>query len=81
MSYKLSEVTFLKENFDPMNVNHVNHYKYFIENNRWNGPCPFRIEWPFVTIPDLIKDRLIKTYINAIINHVDSIQKQKAKTK
>ena len=76
MSYKLSEVTYVKENFDPTNLDHVRHYKYFIENNRWSGSCPFRIEWPFIT--ELIKDRLIKTYLDDIINYVEAHQEQNA---
>lgn len=78
MSYKLSEVTYVKENFDPSNLDHVKHYKYFIENNRWSGSCPFRIEWPFVTVPELIKDRLIKTYLDDIIVYVEAHQEQHA---
>jgi hypothetical protein len=72
MSYKLSEVTYIKENFDPNNLDHVNHYKYFLVNSRWKGSCPFRVEWPFVTVPELIKDRLIKKYLDNIIEHIEA---------
>jgi hypothetical protein len=72
MSYKLSEVSYIKENFDPNNLDHVNHYKYFLEHNRWSVSCPFRVEWPFVTVPELIKDRLIKKYLNNIIEHIEA---------
>ncbi len=78
MSYKLSEVTYLKENFDPSNLNHDKHYKYFLENSRWSGSCPFRIEWPFVTVPELIKDRLIKKYLDNIIDYIEDNQEQHA---
>jgi len=72
MSYKLSEVSYIKENFDPNNLDHVNHYKYFLEHSRWSGSCPFRVEWPFVTVPELIKDRLIKKYLDNIIEHIEA---------
>ena len=78
MSYKLSEVTYIKENFDTNNLDHVKHYKYFLENSRWSGSCPFRIEWPFVTVPELIKDRLIKRYLDNIIEYIEDNQEQHA---
>ena len=78
MSYKLSEVTYIKENFDPNNLDHVKHYKYFLVNNRWNVSCPFRVEWPFVTVPELIKDRLIKKYLDNIIEHIETNNEQHA---
>ena len=78
MSYKLSEVTYIKENFDPTNLEHVKHYKYFLDNSRWSGSCPFRIEWPFVMVPELIKDRLIKRYLDDIIDHIENNQEQHA---
>jgi hypothetical protein len=32
----------------------------FFEEHRWgNDGCPFILEYPYITIPDMIKDKLI----------------------
>ena len=35
-------------------------FKNFMETNRWGFPCPFFLEEPYLTIPDMIKDKFIK---------------------
>jgi hypothetical protein len=50
--------------FDLDNTKHVNLYKGFLSSNRWgiNG-CPFILEFPYLTIPDMIKDKLIHKFL------------------
>lgn len=34
--------------------------KQFFENHSWGGDgCPFILEYPYLTIPDMIKDKMI----------------------
>ena len=39
-------------------------YKSFLENKTWGiDCCPFSLEEPYMTIPDMIKDKLIYHYL------------------
>jgi hypothetical protein len=33
--------------------------KEFFKNHSWAGGCPFILEYPYLTIPDMIKDKMI----------------------
>ena len=58
---KLNQTILLKrEVFDPSNAGHIEEVKYFMNNNRWKDICPFFLEWPYLTIPDMIKDKIVK---------------------
>jgi hypothetical protein len=49
--------------FDPKNKYHINLLKYFLNENRWGAPCPFLLEEPYLTIPDMLKDKYIKSQL------------------
>jgi hypothetical protein len=49
--------------FDPKNKYHINIFKYFLKENRWGTPCPFLLEEPYLTIPDMMKDKYIKSQL------------------
>ena len=42
-------------------------YSYFLKNNHWQQNCPFVLEWPYLTITDMIKDKLIDEYIDTML--------------
>ncbi len=46
--------------FDPSNKKHVQIYKQFLISNSWKSGCPFKLEAPWISVPDMIKDRLIR---------------------
>jgi hypothetical protein len=33
--------------------------KDFFANHRWTGGCPFILEYPYVSVPDMLRDKLI----------------------
>lgn len=33
--------------------------RYFFEHHSWKNGCPFILEFPHLTIPDMIKDKMI----------------------
>jgi hypothetical protein len=38
----------------------VDMFRNFLETHAWGGKgCPFILEFPYVTIPDMIRDKLI----------------------
>jgi len=53
-----------KRKFDVNNKRDVETYKNFLTTHRWgsNG-CPFILEFPHLTIPDMIKDKLMNKYM------------------
>lgn len=53
-----------KRYFDVSSKADVEVYRQFLINNSWgsNG-CPFILEFPALTVPDMIKDRLIKKFL------------------
>ena len=46
--------------FDPSNLNDIEEFRYFLINHKWKNGCPFYLDWPYLTIPDMIKDMIIK---------------------
>lgn len=38
--------------------------QFLINNNKWGSEaCPFILEFPHLTVPDMIKDRLIRKFL------------------
>jgi hypothetical protein len=53
-----------KECFNPKNKKHLEYYKSFLKDSSWNNGCPFFLEWPYATIPDMIKDKIVRNMFN-----------------
>ena len=53
-----------KECFDPKNKKHLEAYKHFLKQNKWSKGCPFFLEWPYNSIPDMVKDKIIRDMFN-----------------
>lgn len=48
-----------KRLFNPSNEEDKQEFAFFLKKKRWNSiVCPFELEWPYLTIPDMIKDKL-----------------------
>ena len=67
VEFKLSHHTWKKRHFDPNSVDDIKEYKFFLENRKWNGNCPFVLEWPYLTMTDMIRTKLIEAHIDNII--------------
>lgn len=60
-----------RRHFDPSNKKDINEFRFFMTNNTWlNKQCPFYLEWPYLTIPDMIKDKFAK-YTLGVDKYVD----------
>lgn len=58
---KLSQQVYMRRTmFNPKDKTHIKEYKFFVENHKWRDICPFWLEWPYLTVPDMIKDKMIK---------------------
>lgn len=61
----LEKVVKVKRNFNVNNKKDVALYKTFIIQGRWGvDGCPFILEYPYLSVPDMIKDKLIHKYLN-----------------
>jgi len=46
--------------FDPSSKKHITMYKNFLRTHSWGKDgCPYILEFPYLTIPDMIKDKMI----------------------
>jgi hypothetical protein len=54
-----------KRKFDINNKADVEIYKHFLVHNDWKivGSCPFELEYPYISIPDMIKDKLVRKFL------------------
>ena len=60
---RLSYVIYNRRKFDPTKQQDIQDYKYFLDNNHWKNGCPFWLEWPYLTIPDMIKDSIVRNLL------------------
>lgn len=53
-----------KRVFNPNNKDDVKIVKEFLNKSRWGKtPCPFHLEWPYVDIPSMLKDKIAKYFL------------------
>jgi hypothetical protein len=64
---QLSAVRWPKRKFDPFEKSDLVEYKFFLDKSQWRNNCPFELEWPYLTIPEMIRDKLINNYIKTMI--------------
>ena len=50
-----------KRTFDPKNKKDIELFKTFLSNNKWGGPCPFILQEPYLTIPEMLKDKYLRS--------------------
>lgn len=60
---KLSSRSQQQRFFTVTSKSDIQEYQYFLKHNQWKTPCNYVLEWPHITIPDMIKDKLIMQYI------------------
>jgi hypothetical protein len=58
-----------RRKFDVSNRKDVEIYRHFLETNSWKitGSCPFELEYPYLSVPDMIKDKLIRKYLKVSV--------------
>ena len=60
---RLSEKVYTHRRFDPKNKKDIAEYTFFYINNRWKDSCPFHLEWPYLSVPDMVKDKIIRNVL------------------
>ena len=66
-NFKLSHMVWQKRIFDAKSKEDVKEYAYFLKNSKWRINCPFIIEWPHLTVTNMITTKLIDAYIDKMI--------------
>ena len=61
------EIISRRQTFNPNSKKHLREFAYFLKHNKWFGNCPFTIEWPHLTITDMVRTKLIDTYLDQIV--------------
>jgi len=67
--FRLSHTLWEKRYFDPYSKEDVKEYKLFLERNSWHKGCPFHLEWPYLTITEMIKSKLINAHLESMIKN------------
>lgn len=54
-----------RRKFDMNNKEDVEIYKHFLVHSDWKivGSCPFELEYPYTSVPDMIKDKLVRKFL------------------
>lgn len=60
-----------KHHFDPLNLEDLREYQYFLNNRKWRTVCPFLVEWPHTSILYTIEEKIIRAHLKDIINNVE----------
>ena len=66
-TFRISHVHWPKRYFDVNSKEDIKEYKFFLDNNRWRDNCPFTLEDPYLSIPDMIRIKLVDKYIEGMI--------------
>jgi hypothetical protein len=53
-----------KRKFEGSSVDIEDAKKFLIKNQWGTTGCPFYLEWPYLTIPDMLKDKITKYYLH-----------------
>lgn len=55
-----------KRQFNPASKKDLLAYKRYISTTSWGGPCPFKIEFPYLEIPYMIADKIARHAVSRI---------------
>ena len=60
---RISCMFYSRRIFDPNEKNDLKEYAQFLKNGKWVSGCPFYLEWPYLTVPDMIKDKIVRNML------------------
>ena len=47
-----------RHQFDPSSKEDLKIVRKYLHDNKWEQGCPFFLEWPYLDIPAMIKDKI-----------------------
>ena len=73
-NFKLSHHMWSKRRFDVTSPADLEEYAFFRENSKWRTGCPFHLEWPFLNVAEMIKDKIISEYLPFIQEVAEDVE-------
>lgn len=67
MNTKSSHKIYIKRIFNAHDANDLWEYSSFMNTDSWKDGCPFYLEWPFLSVPDMIKSKIVETHLETLI--------------
>jgi len=55
----LESVQIEKRFFDPKSKQDMAAARHFFKEMAWGNPCPFFLEYPYESVPSMIKDKIV----------------------
>lgn len=55
----LEQIHRKKRFFDVKSKVDLDEARHFFQKHAWKNGCPFILEYPYMTVPDMIKDKMI----------------------
>jgi hypothetical protein len=49
-----------RRTFEPGSKSDMNIVRKFLHDNKWEKNCPFYLEWPYLDVPSMLKDKITK---------------------
>lgn len=61
MYHSVLSHVFQRRKFDPTNEKDLNEFRFFLKHNKWSNACPFYVEYPWLDVVSMCKDKLAKS--------------------
>jgi hypothetical protein len=58
--FRVSTAYWPRREFDPSSSEDMQEYRFFLQKQTWKNGCPFVLEWPFLTIPNMVEHRITR---------------------
>ena len=68
----------MKKSFDVNSAKDLREYQNYLRNKSWGKGCPFELEWPYLSIPEMIQHKIISTHLSKIIKDSSKISSRKS---
>jgi hypothetical protein len=67
-TFRVSSHVWHKREFNPQRREDLQEYQNFVTQGTWKNGCPFILEWPFLNVIDMIKQKIINRHLAKIIS-------------
>lgn len=77
MEPKVSRRIYNKRIFDVNSAEDLKIALNFLQTGQWEDYCPFAVDWPYTTVPDMIKTEVVLKYLPKIVAENSSKKRTK----
>lgn len=65
--FLVSKYLWSKKKFNCSDIEHLKEYDFFLKQNKWGKNCPFELELPFTSIPQMIENKITNHYLDMML--------------